>query len=153
VASRHALTLVALIVVVLAASAAAPLAASPTRNSGKAAVVVGKSRFGPILFDGRGYALYIFTHDTRRHATCYGVCAKAWPPYLVKSRPVARRGAKASLVGAVRRRDGRLQATYAGRPLYYYRGDKAPGVILCQNVPEFGGLWLVVRGTGKPVRS
>ena len=53
-------------------------------------------------------------------------------------------GAKADLLGTTRRRDGRLQATYAGKPLYYYVGDRRPGQILCQNVREFGGLWLVL---------
>ena len=116
-----------------------------------ASVAVGKSNFGPILFDGRGYALYAFTRDPARRATCYGACAKAWPPFLVKSRPGAGKGAKAALVGTVRRTDGKLQATYAGRPLYYYVGDTKPGVVLCQNVKEFGGLWLVVRGSGRLV--
>jgi predicted lipoprotein with Yx(FWY)xxD motif len=46
-----------------------------------------------------------------------------------------------------------LQATYSGRPLYYYVGDTAPGVVLCQNVKEYGGLWLVVRSSGKLVKS
>src|SRR6185312_2720017 len=109
--------------------------------------------FGQILFDGRGYALYAFTRDPARRATCYGACAKAWPPFLVKSRPGAGKGARAALVGTVRRTDGKLQATYAGRPLYYYVGDTKPGIVLCQNVKEFGGLWLVVRGSGALVRS
>lgn len=41
--------------------------------------------------------------------------------------------------------------TYAGRPLYYYV-DRRPGQILCQDVFEFGGRWLVVRGDGRLVR-
>jgi predicted lipoprotein with Yx(FWY)xxD motif len=41
--------------------------------------------------------------------------------------------------------------TYAGRPLYYYVGDKKPGQVLCQNVNEYGGLWLVMRPSGRPV--
>ena len=45
-----------------------------------------------------------------------------------------------------------LQVTYAGRPLYYYVGDRRPGQILCQNVSEFGGLWLVARANGTLVR-
>ena len=61
-------------------------------------------------------------------------------------------GAKALLLGTTRRSAGKLQATYGGRPLYYYDGDKAPGIVLCQNVPEFGGTWLVLRGSGKLVR-
>jgi hypothetical protein len=39
--------------------------------------------------------------------------------------------------------------TYAGQPLYYYVHD-APGEILCHDVAEFGGLWLVVRPNGRP---
>ena len=61
-------------------------------------------------------------------------------------------GAKRSLLGTLRRADGSRQATYAGRPLYYYVGDRKAGQILCQNVSEFGGLWLVVRASGVPVR-
>jgi predicted lipoprotein with Yx(FWY)xxD motif len=56
------------------------------------------------------------------------------------------------LVGTRGRSDGRLQVTYGGRPLYYYVGDRKPGQVLCQNVKEFGGLWLVVRADGQLVR-
>ena len=42
--------------------------------------------------------------------------------------------------------------TYNGWPLYYYVDENRPGLILCQNVNEFGGLWLVVRPSGKVVR-
>jgi predicted lipoprotein with Yx(FWY)xxD motif len=59
---------------------------------------------------------------------------------------------KRALIGTVRRRDGRRQVTYNGWPLYYYVGERSPGVILCQNVDEFGGIWLVVRASGKLVR-
>jgi predicted lipoprotein with Yx(FWY)xxD motif len=110
------------------------------------------SRFGHILFDGRGFALYAFTKDPRGRSVCSGACAKAWPPYIVRSAPRAGAGLKRLLLGTTRRADGRLQVTYAGRPLYYYVGDRAPGQILCQNVFEFGGLWLVVRPNGTPVR-
>ena len=63
-----------------------------------------------------------------------------------------RRGVDASLLGTILRRDGRRQATYAGKPLYYYVGDRKPLQVLCQNVREFGGLWLVVRPNGTLVR-
>jgi predicted lipoprotein with Yx(FWY)xxD motif len=115
-------------------------------------VTTHSSRFGRILFDGRGFALYAFTRDPRSRSTCTGACAAAWPPYLVQSAPRATAGVQRTLLGTVRRTDGRLQVTYAGRPLYYYVGDRSPGQILCQNVSEFGGLWLVVRPTGRLVR-
>ena len=121
------------------ALAAAASAAAPT-------VTVRSSQYGRILFDGRGFALYAFTADARGRSTCSGACAKAWPPYIVKTKPSGR------LLGTARRAGGALQVTYAGRPLYYYVGDRKPGQILCQNVSEFGGLWLVVRPGGGLVR-
>ena len=107
-------------------------------------------QYGPVLFDGKGYALYAFTYDRKGKSRCYGDCAKAWPPYLAKS-PKAGKGVKQSLLGTTRRSDGSIQVTYAGRPLYYYVGD-GKGQILCQNVNEYGGLWLILRGSGKLVR-
>ena len=110
------------------------------------AVAAHDSRYGRILFDGRGFVLYAFTRDARGPSRCYGACAAAWPPYLVKSKP------RGDRLGVVRRRGGALQLTYAGRPLYYYVGDRKPGQILCQNVSEYGGLWLVLRPNGTLVR-
>ncbi|MDQ2982526.1 MAG: hypothetical protein M3R70_01175 [Actinomycetota bacterium] len=118
-----------------------------------ATLTVGSTRFGRILFDGRGRALYAFTRDRRGgRSQCNGACAKAWPVYFAKGRPLAGKGVRQSLIGTTRRRDGQRQITYSGRPLYYYVGDKSPGQILCQNVGEFGGTWLVVRPNGQLVR-
>ncbi len=113
-----------------------------------ATVKVQASRFGPILFDGRGFVLYAFTRDPRGVSKCAGACAAAWPPYRARGALRAGKGTRASKLG--RTRSG--QVTYAGRPLYYYVGDRRPGQILCQDVYEFGGRWLVVRGTGALVR-
>ncbi len=110
------------------------------------------SRFGRVLFDGKGRVLYGFTRDKRGgKSTCYGACAKAWPVYFAKGKLTAGTGVKKSLIGTIKRRDGRLQVTYNGWPLYYY-AHEGPGQILCQNVDEFGGLWLVVKPTGALVR-
>jgi predicted lipoprotein with Yx(FWY)xxD motif len=137
----------------LAAAAASVAAVAPVATSGAAPLVaVAKSQFGQILFDGRGFALYGFTKDPRGRSVCSGACAAAWPPYIVRSKPAAGKGASAKLLGTTRRRDGKLQATYAGKPLYYYIGDRSPGQVLCQNVVEFGGTWLVVKASGDFVR-
>jgi predicted lipoprotein with Yx(FWY)xxD motif len=108
--------------------------------------------YGRILTDGGGFALYAFTRDGRGTSRCSGACAAAWPPLIVKHRPQGRRGARSSLIGVRRRSDGRLQATYNGRPLYYYVGDRKPGQVLCQDVFEYGGRWLVIRASGALVR-
>jgi predicted lipoprotein with Yx(FWY)xxD motif len=105
-----------------------------------------ESRYGKVLFDSRGYSLYAFTADRRSLSRCYGACAKAWPPYLVKRKPTGK------LLGITMRRDGSHQLTFAGKPLYHYVGDTRSGQILCQNVREYGGLWLVVAPDGSYVR-
>jgi predicted lipoprotein with Yx(FWY)xxD motif len=143
-------TFVALATVTLAA-ALAPAAMSST-SADRGTVTAGSSRFGRILYDGRGFVLYAFTRDPRRRSVCSGACAAAWPPYLVAKAPKAGPGVKRSLLGSIRRPNGKIQVTYAGRPLYYYVGDRAPRQILCQNVSEFGGLWLVARPNGALVR-
>jgi predicted lipoprotein with Yx(FWY)xxD motif len=138
-------------IALLVAAVLAPAGMSE-QSASRPTVTAKSSRFGTVLFDGRGFVLYAFTRDHGRSA-CYGACAKAWPPYFAP-RGTLRVGAgvKRSLLGTVRRRDGRRQVTYAGRPLYYYVGDRSPGQILCQNVDEYGGTWLIVRPTGRLVR-
>jgi predicted lipoprotein with Yx(FWY)xxD motif len=131
-------------------AASAPTAGSAAARGPKVKVV--SSDYGRILADGRGRALYLFTADKGKASTCYGDCATAWPPYIVKSKPTAVSGARPGLVGTSRRPDGKLQATYAGRPVYYYEGDRQPGQVLCQAVNEFGGYWYVLRANGKAVR-
>jgi len=108
------------------------------------------SDYGRIVADRRGQAFYVFLKERGSKSECYGDCATAWPPVLTKGRPVAGKGVRAGLLGTTRRRDGSRQLTYRGRPAYYYVSD-APGQVLCQDVTEFGGRWLVIRPDGTPV--
>jgi predicted lipoprotein with Yx(FWY)xxD motif len=140
------------VLVIALATFAAPLSPSATAASPASTLAAGPSAYGRILFDGRGFALYAFTGDRAQVSRCNGACARAWPPYILHGGIRAGRGTARSLTGTTRRADGRRQVTYAGRPLYYYVGDRKAGQVLCQNVLEFGGLWLVVRGSGAPVR-
>ena len=134
------------------AGAALPPAAMPEQSAARATLTARSSSFGKVVFDGRGFVLYAFTRDQRRSG-CYGACAKAWPPYFAPNGTLrAGAGLRRTLLGTVKRRNGRRQVTYAGRPLYYYVGDRRPGQILCQDVVEYGGRWLIVRPSGKLVR-
>jgi predicted lipoprotein with Yx(FWY)xxD motif len=110
-------------------------------------ISLAESRFGRMLWGPKRQAIYIFERDARARTRCYGECAKAWPPVYTKGRPRAGRGVKGSLLGSIRRRDGRRQVTYAGRPLYYY-AHEGPGQVLCHNVNLNGGLWWVVGADG-----
>ena len=118
-----------------------------TRRSGTV-ITVGRSPFGRILLDSRERAVYVFERDPNRRTVCYGSCAEAWPPVLTKGTPRARGGAKSSLLGSIRRRGGRRQVTYAGKPLYYY-AHEAPGEVRCHNVDLNGGYWWVVGPNGR----
>src|SRR6266542_4569354 len=135
----------------MAASGASPLALAKGQAA-RATVTTHSSKYGRILFDGRGRALYAFTHDPRGRSLCAGACAKTWPPYVVAAPARAAAGVKQSLLGTIQRADGTKQVTYGHRPLYYYIGDTKPGQVLCQNVTAFGGVWLVMRPSGRLVR-
>jgi predicted lipoprotein with Yx(FWY)xxD motif len=123
--------------------------ASTRPANGRTIEVVG-SEYGRVLADAKGEAFYLFDKEDSAKSECYGACATAWPPVLTKGQPRAGKGVRANLLGTTKRANGKLQVTYAGQPLYYYVDD-SPGTILCQNVAEFGGLWLVVKPNGSPV--
>lgn len=128
-------------------------AGSPeTDGQTQATLTVRDTRFGRILFDGGDRVLYAFTRDRQGGPSqCYDECAEAWPVYFSEGTAQAGAGAEQSLIGTTKRRDGRLQVTYDGWPLYYYEHD-GPGEVLCQNVRGFGGLWLVIEPSGRLVR-
>ncbi len=113
-------------------------------------IVVAESEYGPILFDSRQQAIYLFDKEDSAASECYGACAEAWPPVLTDGEPEAGEGVDAKLIGTVDRDDGSTQVSYAGHPLYYY-AHEGPGQVLCHDVDEFGGLWLVVEPSGEPV--
>ena len=123
------------------------LAAAPAGAAGTTITLRG-SAFGTMLFGPKRQAVYVFQRDGHRRSRCLGECARLWPPVLTNGRPRAGRGVRASLLGTIRRRDGRRQVTYAGRPLYFYAHER-PGQVLCHNVHLNGGLWWVVGPDGK----
>jgi predicted lipoprotein with Yx(FWY)xxD motif len=132
------------------ADAAAPRDREPREARRGKRVRLVDSQFGDIVGDGRGQAFYVFDRERSGRSECYGDCARAWPPVLTRGRPTAGKGVRSRLLATTRRRGGKRQVTYRGQPLYYYVDD-SPGNVLCHDVREFGGLWLVIRGDGEPV--
>src|SRR5262245_15658141 len=136
----------------LAVAAALAISASATAQSGTA-VKIGRSNLGRVLVDSHGKTLYMWAHDKGRRSTCYGDCAEYWPPLITRGRPMARPGAQAGLLGTSRRRDGRLQVTYGGHPLYYFVQDAKPGQTKGEGLTAFGGRWDPVYAYGTAVRK
>jgi len=122
-------------------------AAAEKRRKGTR-ITLGDSEFGSMLFGSNRQAIYIFENDRKGETVCYGECAAAWPPVFTKGKPRAGEGVRASLLGTVRRRNGRRQVTYAGRPLYFY-SHEGPGEVRCHNVNLNGGFWWVVGPNGR----
>jgi predicted lipoprotein with Yx(FWY)xxD motif len=129
------------VVAVIASAQAAPSAA--------ARVTVRSTAYGKALFGPSGKVLYVFGADRGSTSRCYGVCAAAWPPLLTKSAPIAGAGVQAKLLGTTKRKNGTLQVTYNGHPLYYYSADKV-GKVMCQHANMHGGIWLIIKPNGQP---
>src|SRR5581483_2903842 len=126
VVDRAAFPLALLVALALAGIAVADTTVT-TRNTGR----------GEVLASSHGFSLYVFAKDRQGSRgkqpkiTCYGRCAKLWRPLVVRNgaRAVAdkRTGVHPKLLGTARRRDGKLQATYNGWPLYLYVRDTKSG--------------------------
>jgi predicted lipoprotein with Yx(FWY)xxD motif len=134
-----------LVASLLAASiAAVPAFASPPR----AKVLVRSTSVGTALVDARGRALYTRSIDLSHKSTCYGSCAKAWPPYLTSAKPLAGPGVKQALLGTTTRTNGTQQVTYAGHPLYYDGQHAQPGQITGQGTAS---TWWLMGSSGKKI--
>jgi predicted lipoprotein with Yx(FWY)xxD motif len=142
------LTAVAASAVIASIAAALALAGGTT---GGARVAVAKSPLGRILVDSKGITLYDFVKDKGTTSACYGACAALWPPLITKGKPIAGLGVRASLLGTTKRKDGKLEVTYKGHPLYYFVTDTKPGQTTGQGVNQFGGPWWVISAAGKEI--
>jgi predicted lipoprotein with Yx(FWY)xxD motif len=133
------------------ASIAAALALAGGTQTGGTKVALANSPLGHILVDSKGITLYDFVKDKGTTSACYGACAALWPPLTTKGKPVAGRGVRASLLGTTKRKDGKLEVTYGGHPLYYFVTDRKPGQTTGQGVNQFGGPWWVISAAGKEI--
>jgi predicted lipoprotein with Yx(FWY)xxD motif len=105
---------------------------------------------GTVLVDAEGMTLYDYTVDEGTMSNCYGGCESAWPPVITTGKPTAGEGAMSSALGTTKRKDGTLQVTYNGHPLYTFVGDKGPGEATGQEVE---GTWFVLNAKGAEVKG
>jgi predicted lipoprotein with Yx(FWY)xxD motif len=142
--ARHRMLMAAALVAAIAAA----LVGAQARAATVGTLRLATTPLGKILVDSRGHTLYLFERDKSTKSTCYGTCAKDWPPFLVSTRPHAGSGVKSTLLGTTRRNDGRLQVTYHGHPLYAFFLDKQAGQMKGQGLAFFGGAWYVLGANG-----
>lgn len=107
------------------------------------------AKFGTILTDAKGMALYFYEEDTPGQSACTGECAQNWPPLTVAGTPTLASGVPGTLA-AITRPDGSKQVAYDKRPLYTFVGDRQPGDVTGNGV---AGFVVATVTAGTPVAS
>jgi predicted lipoprotein with Yx(FWY)xxD motif len=126
------------LILALAACSGAATTAPAAPSEGASAATTGATveakavgSLGTKLVAGsNGMTVYVFTQDVKDSgkSNCTGGCADTWPPLSVPAgaTPTAGTGVTGKLA-TITRDDGSLQVTYNGKPLYFFKNDKAPG--------------------------
>src|SRR3954447_10509698 len=144
-------------------STAASQPAAPTKpatsssgygNAGGIKVSLRKVSFGKVLVGPNSHTVYLFLkEDTGTTSQCNGKCAAVWMPLTSSGQAQAGPGLNQSMFGTSKRKDGTMQVTYGGHPLYYYDDDKKPGMTEGEGKKEFGAEWYAVGADGKKVEK
>ena len=106
-------------------------------TTSNATVSLRATKLGKILVAANGRTLYLFEKDRGGRSSCSGACAGFWPPLISAKAPTAGAGIKASLLGRVKRSDGKMQVTYNKHPLYTFAKDTAAGQTKGENYDAF----------------
>jgi predicted lipoprotein with Yx(FWY)xxD motif len=149
--SRHGVRRVVLTAVLIGALVGAAIASA----SAGTGVGTHNTKRGKVLANSRGFSLYMFAKDKQHgKSTCYGQCAKVWPPLLTTGKPVAIKGSgvNSRLLGTTTRSDRKVQVTYNGYPLYRWAGDSKPGDITGEGITQSGGKWYLLNTSGNIVK-
>jgi predicted lipoprotein with Yx(FWY)xxD motif len=99
------------------------------------------AKLGTILVSGKT----VYTLKASK-TSCGTRCLKIWPEVLLAKgvkKAKAGTGVNAAKLGTIKRANGALQVTYAGKPLYKFVGDTAPGQVH-GNVTDTWGKWSAV---------
>jgi predicted lipoprotein with Yx(FWY)xxD motif len=70
---------------------------------------------------------------------------------LTSGKPSGGTGVVTSKIGTTKRKNGTLQATYGGHPLYHYDDDHKPGQMKGEGSRLFGAEWYIVAPSGKKI--
>jgi predicted lipoprotein with Yx(FWY)xxD motif len=99
------------------------------------------AKSGTVLVSGKT----VYTLKASKTA-CGKACLKVWPEVLLAKgvkKAKAGTGVNAAKLGTIKRANGALQVTYAGKPLYHFIGDTAPGQVH-GDVTDTWGKWSAV---------
>lgn len=92
-----------------------------------------------------GFAVYELSGDSKSHPKCTEAkgCFGVWPPVTVGAgKKLAKPSGIKGKLGTWHR-DGFVQLTLAGHPLYHFAGDAQKRAATGQDIKSFGGTWHV----------
>jgi predicted lipoprotein with Yx(FWY)xxD motif len=92
---------------------------------------------GLVMTTPQGSTVYTFDKDQGGMSSCYGDCARHWPPVLAND--TAQAYGRMTLAA---RQDGQQQWAHDGKPLYTYADDAMYGDVKGDNAGE---VWHVVK--------
>ena len=126
--------------------------ASETSSEGGGTTFVSTGKagdLGQVIVNSKGMTLYDFHKDKGTKSSCYGACEGFWPPLTTSGEAMAKGGAQASMLGTTERKDGTMQVTYAGHPLYTFVKDEKPGEANGNDYKAFGAQWYALMPNGE----
>jgi predicted lipoprotein with Yx(FWY)xxD motif len=146
---------VAVVVAVVAGFASAVLvglavAKTLTLQVAKGASVTnqsGSTQTENIVITGKGRAVYTLSGDSTRHPKCTKAdgCFSFWPPITVSSAKGLSKAAQIKGKLGTFKRNGFIQVTLGGHPLYTFSNDHRKRNATGEGVNAFGGIWHVVK--------
>ncbi len=107
----------------------------------------GKTSHQNIVVISTGHAVYMLSGDSKSHPECTKAnsCFTFWPPVTVPSKSSLSKGPGVSGTLGTWSRNGFIQVTLNGHPLYTYIGDSTKDWATGQGVMSFGGTWSAVK--------
>jgi len=103
--------------------------------------VMYKPGVGHYLTDAQGRTLYWSKHDMPSMSSVTGSLLDKWPPFYQGAILSAAPDMAATDFGTILRKDGKMQNTFRGYPLYYFSSDRQPGDT---NGHKFNKIWSVM---------
>jgi predicted lipoprotein with Yx(FWY)xxD motif len=123
-------------------------ASSATETGGATVSAASVPKLGKLIVDAQGFTLYNFHKDKGTTSSCYEACAEFWPPLTTEGSPKAE-GVPAGMLGTTKRKDGTVQVTFAGHPLYTFKEDEKPGEANGNDLKAFGDEWYALQPNGE----
>jgi predicted lipoprotein with Yx(FWY)xxD motif len=115
----------------------------------------GSTKTEAIVINGKGRAVYTLSGDTTRHPKCTKAngCFSFWPPVTVASTKSVSKASKVKGRLGTFKRNGIIQVTLGGHPLYTFSNDHQKHHATGEGVNGFGGIWHVIKAAGASAPS